>query len=440
MKIQNMNKTFTMLLVSLLCTSFLIANNGAPDWSLKSYYAPASGFIHGDILITEIMNNPNTIADSDGEWFEVFNATGNPIDIIGWEISDDGSNSHIIASSVLIPPGQYAVLGRNGDTGVNGGVTMDYVYGNDIRLGNGADEVILTYLGTNTVIDRVAYDNGATFPDRSGRSMTLDPNTFDEFANDIGFNWCRGETPYDVNNMGTPGTGNDICPCAITDIVVNDISICNEEDNSYTADVTVSYVRAPDIGRLQLRIDARTGVSVNNLDSETSHTFEGVVFPSPDGGPIDLRARFRDNVNDVTLCRLRIEDLGTAPAPCLNNDVCEDAVRLECDESIAGTNVGFTGSDAPDFCGTDISIGAGVWFVFEGSGLFTEVTTCSDVTDFDTKLSVYSGDCGSLLCEAGDDDEFCELASNASRVYIDTEEGVDYYVYVGGFVRCDRYI
>jgi hypothetical protein len=252
------------------------------------------------------MKNPNTIADSDGEWFEVFNATGFAIDLIGWEISDDGSDSHVITSNVVINPGEYAVLGRNGDTGVNGGVTMDYVYGNDIKLGNGADEIILTYLGTNTMIDRVDYDNGATFPDSNGKSMTLDPNTFDEFENDNGFNWCVGQTPYDINNMGTPGAKNDMCPCVITDIEVTNISGCDEEDNSFTADVTVSYLRAPVIGRLQLRRDARTGISVDDLDSETSHTFVGVEFPSADGGPIELRARFRDNVNDVTLCRLSL--------------------------------------------------------------------------------------------------------------------------------------
>jgi hypothetical protein len=44
----------------------------------------------GDIIITEIMQNPSAVNDSEGEWFEVYNTTGADINLDGWEIRDDG--------------------------------------------------------------------------------------------------------------------------------------------------------------------------------------------------------------------------------------------------------------------------------------------------------------------------------------------------------------
>ena len=64
-----------------------------------------------DIVITEIMQNPNFLFDTEGEWFEVFNAGATPVDLNGWTISDNGTDSHVIAASAIVPAGGYAVLG-----------------------------------------------------------------------------------------------------------------------------------------------------------------------------------------------------------------------------------------------------------------------------------------------------------------------------------------
>ena len=90
------------------------------------------------------MNNPDAVSDPNGEWFEVHNYGTNAIDLLGYEISDLGSDSHIISESVIIEAGSYVVLGRQGNFFTNGGVNVDYVYGNDIALSNFDDEIILT--------------------------------------------------------------------------------------------------------------------------------------------------------------------------------------------------------------------------------------------------------------------------------------------------------
>jgi hypothetical protein len=170
----------------------------------------------GDVIVTEFLQNPGGgVADADGEWFEVWNRTAGPIDIEGWAIRDDGSDFHVIdvaGAGLTIAPGGRLVLGRNGDTGVNGGVTLDYVYGG-ITLSNGDDEIeLVDKLGK--IQDRVAYDGGPAFPDPNGASTSFDPSAVqDAVANNAGSNWCVSTSLFgDGTNLGTPGLGNDTCP------------------------------------------------------------------------------------------------------------------------------------------------------------------------------------------------------------------------------------
>ncbi len=127
----------------------------------------------GDLVITEIMNNPSAVSDGDGEWFEVYNTTGSSIDMDGMTISDDGIDSHVIGNSLVVPPGGYVVLGTNEDGGTNGGVSVDYEY-SSFFLANSADEIIIK-TATATVIDQVFYDGCPNFPDPNGASMSLNP-------------------------------------------------------------------------------------------------------------------------------------------------------------------------------------------------------------------------------------------------------------------------
>lgn len=162
----------------------------------------------GDLIITEIMQNPNAVGDAQGEYFEVYNTTGASIDMMGLIIADGGSDSHTISSSLMVPAGGYAVLGINGDATTNGGVTVDYVY-SGFNLSNSDDEVIIVCVTTE--IDRVNYDGGPGFPDPTGASMSLDPNSFNDTANDSGENWCESTTVIFSVDFGTPGTANDSC-------------------------------------------------------------------------------------------------------------------------------------------------------------------------------------------------------------------------------------
>ncbi len=171
----------------------------------------------GSIIVTEIMKNPGVIADGAGEYFEVYNTTASDIDMIGWDLKDDGSNLHTIASSVIVPANGYAVFGINADTSTNNNVTVDYEY-SGFNLSNGTDEVIIECSGT--VIDAVFYSD-ADFPDTTGVSMELSTNYYDATANDNGANWCDATSAINgTTDMGTPNAAND---CNVASVGSNEI-------------------------------------------------------------------------------------------------------------------------------------------------------------------------------------------------------------------------
>ncbi|GBE17666.1 MAG TPA: lamin tail domain-containing protein [Euryarchaeota archaeon] len=154
------------------------------------------------IVITEIMQNPAAVSDTNGEWFELYNPTTEAVNLKDWVIKDDGSNSQTISSDLWISPGEYKVLCRNIVSASNGGVTCDYKYTG--LLSNSADEIIL--MDGAIEIDAVRYDDGAAFPDPTGASMALKSPVLD---NAIGLNWCTSKTPFGTGDLGTPGRAND---------------------------------------------------------------------------------------------------------------------------------------------------------------------------------------------------------------------------------------
>ena len=95
-----------------------------------------------DVIINELMVNPHRTYDSRGEWIELYNRGDEPAHLEGWTIGDEIYDD-IVLPSIVIEPGGFALLARNGDTFRNGGVAADYVYGNSIILWNSDDLLVL---------------------------------------------------------------------------------------------------------------------------------------------------------------------------------------------------------------------------------------------------------------------------------------------------------
>ena len=177
------------------------ADEGTPDTAPPDL-PPASPY-EGQLLITEVMVNPAAVADTAGEWIEVHNASGSAIDLQGWTLADEGSDSHVIGSTVTVAPGAYAVLARNATTAENGGVSAAYEYGNDVELGNNGDEIVLLD-DQQKLVDRIVYTS--SWKDPPGASRQLKPGETDN--GDLG-NWCESTVPWATDtDLGTPGAAN----------------------------------------------------------------------------------------------------------------------------------------------------------------------------------------------------------------------------------------
>lgn len=112
------------------------------------------------------------------------------------------------------------------------------------------------------------------------------------------------------------------------------------------------------------------------------------------------------------------------------NDACSAAQGpLMPDGTVVQGSTADASFDDVGFCGTS-NVGPGVWFYFVGTGERLTADTCNEITNFDTKISIFSGfDCSGLTCVDGIDDG-CGLQSSIS---FDTQVGESYWLLLHGW-------
>ncbi len=176
----------------------------------------------GDLVITEMMPDPDPLDDEDGEWFELYNASARDIDLQGWTFADSGG-AVTVDGSVVIAAGAYAVFAANPNPITNGNLEdVAWVFDwDEVHLNNSGDswQVIMG----STVIDEVAYDP-PVWPVTEGSSLFLDPGFIDAAGNDSEVPWCATalEADYDYGGTGlgpygTPGEANPEGQCCHDD-------------------------------------------------------------------------------------------------------------------------------------------------------------------------------------------------------------------------------
>jgi Lamin Tail Domain len=188
------------------------------------------------LVITEIMQNPGLIADNRGEYFEVYNPGDQPIDMTGWTVKDDDYDSFTVTTAVIVPAQGYALFAAK--PSANGGLKPDYSYGTGMTLQNDTDELVLADRDL-VQIDRVRWDNGKTFPDPDGASMSLRDPSVD---NAVGSNWCASTLPWMAGDRGTPGAASWCLAPGQQPIVIDEVMFDPEtpasERNSEWFEVT----------------------------------------------------------------------------------------------------------------------------------------------------------------------------------------------------------
>lgn len=151
----------------------------------------------------------------------------------------------------------------------------------------------------------------------TGVVMSADGGTIDLTAT---FSANGGCTLNNSNAGIAPASCSNAIPpagCSISDITAVNISACNNNgtpgissDDTFTADVTVTFANAPATGTLNLSGDAVASVLVGSIGA-TSHTFSGLTM-SANGTPIALTASFSADA----ACTLSDSNTGQAPSQC----------------------------------------------------------------------------------------------------------------------------
>ncbi len=179
----------------------------------------ATAFIAGDLVITEIMYDPDAVSDSHGEWFELYNASGYTVSLRGLVVADDSAygpaDIFTVDEDVVVAPGARAVLAVDGDSASNGGIPADYDFpGSGVNLDNSADDL---YVGipagrTYTTLDSVAYDETRGWPIAKGLSLELNDSKVNPTDNDRAANWCPATAiAGTTTDKGSPGKVSSGC-------------------------------------------------------------------------------------------------------------------------------------------------------------------------------------------------------------------------------------
>jgi len=168
----------------------------------------ATHYTAGDLIVNEIMAGPST---GNPEWIELYNPTGQTINISNWLMFETGGNTNIADTCIaLVRPGGYAVIAA--DTTIYGlypylrtpDSTQSVYFAGSLGLNNEADMIKITDI-FRTKIDSVFYSDDWYNPNLPGSGRSLEKINPALNPND-GRNWSSCTYP----NGGSPGLRNSI--------------------------------------------------------------------------------------------------------------------------------------------------------------------------------------------------------------------------------------
>jgi len=174
-----------------------------PDSDLPQYPAPQTG----EIVFTEIMFDPDAVADSIGEYIEIINLSSETLSLEGCFLNV-GDSKVLIKENFVILSFEYAVLGKTEVAAY--GDFLFYDFGS-LNLNNTTPPLISLTCG-ETLVDSVTYTKNT-----AGHSFSLNPEFIVQSVeqpyiyNDTTTNFCASTSLISNGDFGTPGNANDAC-------------------------------------------------------------------------------------------------------------------------------------------------------------------------------------------------------------------------------------
>jgi len=239
---------------------FLECENGSPGTD----YTPCDY----DIAVTEI-NYHSSLAANAGDWFEIRNLSASEIDLSGWILRDQSTNTYVLPSGATIPSGDYLVLAQDPTLfQAQQPNVQNFVGPSAVALSNNSDAIKL-YDPSNRLHFAVRYFNDAPWPlDAAGLGKTL------EFI-DGSDHQCYADSWFAGCPGGSPGAAFDpTCPPIIS---VNEVAGLDSQVLVYPNPTTglinvaiegdfISSVRLFDMFGRYVRESGNVGTTMTTMD------------------------------------------------------------------------------------------------------------------------------------------------------------------------------
>ena len=149
---------------------------------IADFYSISLDSLRMPLVISEILYDAPGI-DSDEEWVEVFNRTDSTIHLGGWTLTDNNGTGY----TFTFPEG-YQIRSNSYLTAANSAGAFFNLYGYDAdlygtlpRLNNSGDALVLSN-SDGQVVDKVAWEGGASSGVPVEWGSTTEPNAFRGFA------------------------------------------------------------------------------------------------------------------------------------------------------------------------------------------------------------------------------------------------------------------
>ena len=218
MKKQSHNRIGFGLAVGTLCAIII----GTLGWHLLQKPAvdapPAEEptIVYPNVRLSEIMASNNVFPAGDGglyDWVELYNPTGEDIDLSGWFLSDKATElRYRFPDGTLLSAGEFFVIYCSGD------VSQDDIA--PFGISAGGDESIYLFASDGTEIDKVSLP-----------------------ALSKGFSYQRSGDLWEITTAPTPGAANVYVPVAeavadspvvISELMASGAIVLRDEDGEYS--------------------------------------------------------------------------------------------------------------------------------------------------------------------------------------------------------------
>ncbi len=255
---------------------FFEADNDTANNQLVRIVYMSSSTSGGGLIINEIMYDP---LSNESEWIELYNFTGQSLNLKGWKLKDASSSILLSSFDIFVPPGNYFILAH--DSSLLRSFPNLNTSGQSIEFSaslnlNNSGEMLSIFDSLNNLIDKVDYRpdwNNSELPDTKGISLErINPGLG---SNDKS-NW---NSCTDMQG-GTPGLQNSIFtrnPDANASITIspNPFSPDGDGFEDFTA---IKYRLNIPFGQMRISIFDIKGRKVRTISNNRITGKEGIIL------------------------------------------------------------------------------------------------------------------------------------------------------------------